>query len=131
MSLGVRIVYRNAKMEPVCTKCYDLREYTDMLRNDLLRIITDVEDMAYQSNDGKEKDEWPDAAWMTFCKIKHKILDKAGDIGRLPETIIEKEDEHGPNYLGQERKHQGCVFPDSSCGAEEHEGFSSSGNHRG
>lgn len=60
-----------------------------MIRTDLLRLITDVEDMAYHANDNKPKEEWTDESWSTFCKIKHKLLDKAGDIGRLPDNQFE------------------------------------------
>lgn len=60
-----------------------------MIRADLLRQITDVEDMVYQANGNKPKEEWSDESWSTFCRIKHKLLDKAGDIGRLPENIFE------------------------------------------
>lgn len=60
-----------------------------MIRADLLRLITDVEDMAYRFNDNKPKEEWSDESWADFCRIKHKILDKAGDIGRLPDNIFE------------------------------------------
>ena len=63
-----------------------------MIRADLLRQITDVEDMVYQANGNKPKEEWSDESWSTFCRIKHKLLDKAGDIGRLPENIFEYEE---------------------------------------
>lgn len=60
-----------------------------MIRADLLRLITDVEDMVYQANDNKQKEEWSDESWAAFCRIKHKLLDKAGEIGRLPDNIFE------------------------------------------
>lgn len=63
-----------------------------MLRLDLLRVISDVEDLVYRLNDHKPKSEWNDEVWSAFCHIKHKILDKAGDIGRLPENIHEQDD---------------------------------------
>lgn len=88
-NLGVKIVYRNEKKEPVFEREYSLNDYCDMLREDLLRIITDVEDVLYIANDNKRKDEWSDSVWASFCKIKHKLLDKAGDIGRLPKNLIE------------------------------------------
>lgn len=60
-----------------------------MVRADLLRLITDVEDLVYQANGNKPKDEWTDESWAAFCRIKHKLLDKAGDIGRLPDNLFE------------------------------------------
>lgn len=35
--LGVKVVYRNEKLDPVYEMTYSLKEYTDMLRADLLR----------------------------------------------------------------------------------------------
>jgi len=58
----------------------------EMVRADLLRLITDVEDLVYQANGNKPKNEWTDESWAAFCRIKHKLLDKAGDIGRLPDN---------------------------------------------
>ena len=120
MSYGVKVVYCNAKLQPVCDKYYDLNIYLELLKNDLLRMITDVEDIIYECNDNAAKDEWPDEVWMRFCKLKHKILDRAGDIGRLAGNIYEvKEEEHGQNYLGQAGGHTKRVLSDSSCGGAE------------
>ena len=87
--LGVKVVYRNKDMDPVYTKTYSLEEYTEMLRTDMLRLVTDVEDLCYAANNNKPKDEWSDTTFEAFNKIKHKLLDKAGDIGRLPINITE------------------------------------------
>ena len=87
-NFNVKITYRNAKLEPVSTQLYSLEDYTDMLRSDQLKIITDVEDGFYVANGNKCKDEWPDDVWGAFVRIKHKLLDKAGSIGRLPENIV-------------------------------------------
>lgn len=88
-NLGVKVIYRNGQMEPVYEKEYTQEDYCGMLREDLLRLITDVEDLVYEVNGGKKKEDWPDPTWTAFCKIKHKIQDKAGDIGRLPENLME------------------------------------------
>ena len=85
---GVKVIYRNEKLVPVCEKTYPLRDYTDMLKNDLLRLITDLEDVFYMVNDNKPKEEWSDSTWAAFSKLKHKILDKAGAISRLPDGLI-------------------------------------------
>lgn len=86
--LGVKIVYRNKQQEPIYEKDYSLKEYTDMLRQEQLRLITDVEDLCYAANENNTKDEWDDDTWAAFCKIKHKLLDKAGEISRLPDVLI-------------------------------------------
>ena len=89
--LGVRVVYRNREMEPTYSRVYTLSEYTEMLRVDLLRLVTDVEDLCFAANDNKPKEEWSDETFSAFSKIKHKLLDKAGDIGRIPENLTVKE----------------------------------------
>lgn len=87
----VSVTYRNEKLVPVCQKEYVFDEYTTLIRNDLMRIITDVEDAIYDIT-GKKKGEWPDNVVQKFDKIKHKLLDKAGEIGRLPMNIrVERE----------------------------------------
>lgn len=83
----VKVVYRNEKLEPVYEREYSLKEYTEMLRIDLLRIISDVEELVYALNGNKPKEQWSDETWGLFCRIKHRLLDKAGDIGRLPDTL--------------------------------------------
>lgn len=92
-NLGVKIVYRNKKLEPVYETTYSLRDYAEMIRTDILRLITDVEDVMYIANGNKPKEEWTDDSWIAFCKIKHKLLDKAGEIGRMPDNIFENVEE--------------------------------------
>lgn len=89
--IHVKITYRNSKLEPVCTEVYGLHEYTGMIRQGLLRLITDIEVAFYVATGNKPQDEWPDDVWTSYLHIKHKILDKAGDIGRLPDNIIEED----------------------------------------
>lgn len=86
--IGVRVTYRNKDMQPTYTKTYSLDEYTEMLRVDLLRVVTDVETLCYIANNNLPKEEWTDETFEEFNRIKHKLLDKAGDIGRLPQNIV-------------------------------------------
>lgn len=89
-SLGVKVTYRNRNLKQVYTKTYSLNEYTEMLHTDLLRLVTDIEDLCFTVNDGKPKEEWSEETFTAFNKIKHKLLDKAGDIGRMPENMVER-----------------------------------------
>lgn len=89
--LCVKVTYRDKDMNPTYSKTYSLGEYTDMLRTDLMRLVTDVENLCYLANDNKPKNEWSDETFSMFCLIKHKLLDKAGDIGRIPGNIVTKE----------------------------------------
>ena len=83
----VNVTYRDEKLNPVYEKSYTLEQYTEMLKTDLMRLVTDVEELCYEANDNRPKEEWSDITWDAFRKIKHKLLDKAGDIGRLPKNI--------------------------------------------
>ena len=89
-NLGVKVTYRNHALEDVCTKTYSFCEYTEMLHTDLLRLVTDIEDLCYIMNDGKPKEEWTEESFTAFNKIKHKLLDKAGDVGRMPNNLVER-----------------------------------------
>lgn len=93
MDLRVKVEYKNREMQPVFVQDCTLCEYTDMLRVDLMRLISDVENVLYIANSGVDKRDWPDEQMRAFLRIKHKLLDKAGEIGRLPENIYEDEDE--------------------------------------
>lgn len=89
--LYVKVTYRDKEMNPTYSKTYTLKEYTDMLRADLLKLVTDVENLCYVANGNKQKEEWTDETFAGFCLIKHKLLDKAGDVGRIPENITMQE----------------------------------------
>lgn len=121
--IGVRVTYRDKARRPTCTKLYSLAEYTDMLRQDLLKVITDVEDLCYEVNENRPKEDWTDETFAGFNRIKHKLLDKAGDVGRIPENLCEITKEPLSNFvarminegempdgegsLGPEGRHQG------------------------
>ncbi len=99
--LKVKVVYRDRDLNPTSEKTYLLRDYTDMLKMDILRAVTDVEDLVYITNGNKPKEEWSDDTWTAFQRIRHKLLDKAGSIGRLPNDIIQTGDEHdGKTAMG-------------------------------
>ena len=85
--LAVDVTYKNRDMETVSAKTYAFREYMSMKALEVRRLILDVEDLVYALQDGKQKDEWSDQAIAGFSMIRHKLLDKAGDIERLPDNI--------------------------------------------
>ena len=99
--IGVLAIYRDKDMTPVYTKTYTLREYTDMIRVDLMRLISDVEDLCYEVNGNRAKEDWSDETYSAFSKIKHKLLDKAGDISRLPDNLIEIRNESLSDYIAK------------------------------
>lgn len=82
MGLNVHITYRNSKKQPVADGFYTLSDYTEQMGSDILRTLTDIEDIIYTALDGVQKEDWPDEVWIKYTRLKHKILDAAGDIRR-------------------------------------------------
>lgn len=54
-NLKVNVVYRDKNLEPTYERSYFLRDYTDMIRMNLIRVISDVEDLIYTMSDNKTK----------------------------------------------------------------------------
>lgn len=68
-----------------------------MIRLDLLKVISDMEDLLYAATGGKRKQDWPPDLIAGFNRIKHRLLDKAGEVQRLPETLhLEEEKKNDP-----------------------------------
>lgn len=89
MNLKARVTYRNRNMETIQECDYDLQDYVDMLSMDMKRIISDVEDLVYTANGNISKEDWDEPQILMFNKIKHKLLDKAGELSRLPSTLYD------------------------------------------
>ena len=83
----VKIEYKNKDLETVVEKEYDFIPYTEMLHLELMRLIMEIEDAFYYCADYKQKEEWPPALQERFKKIRHKMLDQANAIKRLPQTL--------------------------------------------
>lgn len=89
LNLKTKIVYKNRNMETVQVCEYPLQDYVDMVSLDLKKVITDVEDLIYMTNGNRPKNEWSEAEIILFNKIKHKILDKAGEVSRIPQSLFD------------------------------------------
>lgn len=83
----VKITYRDKDLQPIYTKTYTLDEYADAIRSDLQNLVGEVETLGYIANNNKAKEEWSDESFAVFSRIKHKLLDKAGEIGRLTSNL--------------------------------------------
>lgn len=83
----VNIEYKNKDLETVVEKEYDFIDYTEMLNLELKRILMDIEDAFYYFSDNKQKQDWSPELTERFKKIRHKILDQANSIKRLPENL--------------------------------------------
>ncbi|MBP5423982.1 MAG: hypothetical protein J6Y78_16235 [Paludibacteraceae bacterium] len=87
----VKIEYKNKNLETVIEKEYSFIDYTEMLNLELKRILMDVEDAFYYLSGNKQKDEWDSELTEKFNKIRHKLLDQANAIKRLPENLSYKD----------------------------------------
>lgn len=81
----VKIDYKNKYLEQVDEKEFGFDEYTQMIKLNLQRVIMDIEDLFYQTYGSK--DEWSKDTVASFQKIRHKILDQANSVARLPQTL--------------------------------------------
>lgn len=83
----VRVSYMNKNMEKVNEQEYDFKQYLEMVKLELMRIIMDVQDSFISMNDGKPKEEWDASILKQFQKIRHKLLDQANAIERIPNNL--------------------------------------------
>ena len=83
----VKIEYKNKDLETVIEKEYDFIDYTEMLNLELKRILMDIEDAFYYFSGNKQKQDWSPELVERFQKIRHKLLDQANSIRRLPQNL--------------------------------------------
>ena len=83
----VKIEYKNKNLETVVEKEYDFISYTEMLHLELMRLIMEIEDAFYVFSGNKQKEDWPPELADRFKKIRHKMLDQANAIKRLPQNL--------------------------------------------
>jgi len=83
----VTIEYKNKNLETVVEKEYDFLDYTEMLNLELKRILMDIEDAFYYFSGNKQKQDWTPELTERFNKIRHKLLDQANAIKRLPNNL--------------------------------------------
>ena len=86
----VKIEYKNKDLETVVEKEYDFLTYTEMLYAELMRLMVDIEDAFYKFSDNKQRDDWDSETTERFKKIRHKLLDQANAIRRLPHNLSYK-----------------------------------------
>jgi len=113
----VKVTYRDKELNPTYTKTYTLPEYADSIRSDLQSLVGEVETLGYLANGNKPKEEWSDASFATFTRIKHKLLDKAGEIGRLPSNMMQLKREPLSSYVAQILNGEEDEYGESSMGS--------------
>lgn len=89
--LSIRVEYKNKMLETTGIREFSLEEYTSYIKAGILRILMDVEDLIYEYEGEKRPDEWSPISFRAFQKIRHKLLDRAGEIQRIPDAIHFKE----------------------------------------
>lgn len=82
----VKIEYKNKDLETVIEREYSFPQYTELLNVELMRIIAEIEDSFYHLTN-KKKEDWDEETKNKFRHIRHKILDQANAIKRLPQTL--------------------------------------------
>lgn len=83
----VKVAYRSRDLQEVREWTYDFKQYTEMMKRELMRIIMEVEDTIYHLQGGQSKEDWDAETMEHFQKIRHKLLDQANAIERLPQTL--------------------------------------------
>lgn len=86
----VKIEYKNKNLETVVEKEYSFLEYTGMLDREIRKVLNDVEDAFFYFQQYAPRQQWGEEAEKRFESIRHKILDQANAIKRLPETLTYK-----------------------------------------
>lgn len=86
----VKVTYRGKDAASGKEWNYDLRQYADLMKRELVRVIMDVEDALYAAQGDKSKDEWDEETMARFQRIRHKLLDQANAIERLPQNLYYK-----------------------------------------
>lgn len=87
----VKITYRNRALESVSQRILPLNDYCREQRQNLMHIIADVETAFYALLDNKSKEDWTPETMEAFQKIRHRILDAANNIERLPRNLYCKD----------------------------------------
>ena len=83
----VLVEYRNRDMEKVGERSFYFQEYADLIALEIKRIILDVEDMVYRVEEQHPKANWSSENMVDFQKIRHKLLDEANSVARLPQQL--------------------------------------------
>lgn len=86
----VNITYKNRSLEDVSQRSYPLSDYCQEQKINLLHTITDVENAFYTLQGNQSKNEWSQDAMELFQRIRHKLLDCANNVERLPKNLCHK-----------------------------------------
>ena len=85
--MTVTVNYYNREKNDMKAETYGFREYTELLKQELIQILINVEDAFYRFNDERPPEEWDEKSVKEYAHIRRKILDQANAILRLPQTM--------------------------------------------
>lgn len=86
----VRIEFKNKDLETVVEKEYDFIDYTNMLNREIKKVLDNIEDAFFYFSGYKPKKDWDEETTKRFSVIRHKLLDQANAVGRLPDNLSYK-----------------------------------------
>lgn len=86
----VTVEYKNKSLETVVEKEYSFFDYTEMISLDIKRVLMDIEDAFYYFSGNKQKQDWDPELTDRFNKIRHKLLDQANAVKRMPDNLSYK-----------------------------------------
>lgn len=86
----VHVDYKNKLLEDVDSKSYPLNVYCQELRTKLMHTIMDVENVFYGYQGNRAKEDWDCESAESFQRIRHKLLDTANAIDRIPNNLCYK-----------------------------------------
>lgn len=83
----VNITYKNRALEPVGERSYPFASYCAEQKFNITRTLIDIENVFYHFNNGRPKEMWEKEDQEYFHHIRHKLLDVANNIERLPQNL--------------------------------------------
>lgn len=83
----VLIQHKTKDGEVYLEKEYSLADYTKLVASEMIYLVVDVENAFYEYEGQKNKAEWSKNGKKRFGEIRHKILDYANSVKRLPENL--------------------------------------------
>lgn len=81
---SVSVTYKNSQLDQVRTRTYRFDEYCNDLRNNVLAAIGEVELAMGVAQGDPDKSKWSESSMEHFKKVRHKLLDVANNVSRLP-----------------------------------------------
>ena len=83
----VKVELYNKNADERYTKVYPFGAYVNNIAYDLKQLLRDVENLCYQVEGYKERQDWSEESQETFGKMRKRLLNNINNIQRLPDTL--------------------------------------------